>query len=193
MVPEAPMEDRPGGKKPAGEGWFVINARDAAWIHNEKFGAGVTFEGEPEFSQCGINIQVMWPGQPNGYYHGEQGQEDFLIVRASACSWSRGRSAACVPGTSSTARRGRSTSSSAQATGPACSWESVRATPGTASAIRCPSSRCATRPGRRRRQPPEGWPTPGSPRHHPAPTPTGCSRISAHPGGDHPDIGRRTR
>ena len=47
MVPEAPMEDRPGGKKPAGEGWFVINARDAAWIRNEKFGAGVTFEGEP--------------------------------------------------------------------------------------------------------------------------------------------------
>lgn len=80
MVPEAPMEDRPGGKKPAGEGWFVINARDAAWIRNEKFGAGVTFEGEPEFTQCGINIQVMWPGQPNGYYHGEQGQEDFLIV-----------------------------------------------------------------------------------------------------------------
>ena len=64
MVPEAPMEDRPGGKKPAGEGWFVINARDAAWIRNEKFGAGVTFEGEPEFTQCGINIQVMTRPRP---------------------------------------------------------------------------------------------------------------------------------
>ena len=80
MIPEAPMQDGPGGKQPAGEGWFVINARDAAWIHNEKFGAGVTFEGTPQFPQYGINIQVMWPGQPNCYYHAEEGQEDFLVL-----------------------------------------------------------------------------------------------------------------
>jgi uncharacterized cupin superfamily protein len=81
MVPEAPMEEAPGGKKPAGEGWFVVNAREAQWIHNEKFGAGATFEGSPEFTQYGINIQVMWPGQPNCYYHAEEAQEDFLVLR----------------------------------------------------------------------------------------------------------------
>jgi uncharacterized cupin superfamily protein len=81
MVPEAPMEDGPGGKKPAGEGWYVVNAREAEWIHNEKFGAGVTFESEAaEFPHYGINIQVMWPGQPNYYYHAEEGQEDFLVL-----------------------------------------------------------------------------------------------------------------
>lgn len=80
MVSEAPMEQADGGKKPAGEGWFVVNAREAQWIHNEKFGAGVTFEGDPEFSQLGMNIQVMWPGQPNGYYHAEEAQEDFLVL-----------------------------------------------------------------------------------------------------------------
>ena len=80
MVPEAPMEQAAGGKKPAGEGWFVVNAREAQWIHNEKFGAGVTFEGTPHFPQYGINIQVMWPGQPNAYYHAEEGQEDFLVL-----------------------------------------------------------------------------------------------------------------
>ena len=80
MVPEAPLEQTPDGSKPAGEGWFVANAREAVWLHNEKFGKGVTFEGEPEFSQLGINIQVMWPGQPNGYYHAEVGQEDFLVL-----------------------------------------------------------------------------------------------------------------
>jgi uncharacterized cupin superfamily protein len=80
MVPEAPMQDGPGGKKPAGEGWYVMNAREAEWIHNEKFGAGVTFEGEPGFPHYGINIQVMWPGQPNCYYHAEEGQEDFLVL-----------------------------------------------------------------------------------------------------------------
>jgi uncharacterized cupin superfamily protein len=86
MVPAAPMEDAPGGKKPAGEGWFVVNAREAQWIHNERFGASVTFEGSPRlgepalFTQLGINIQVMWPGQPNGYYHSEEVQEDFLVL-----------------------------------------------------------------------------------------------------------------
>jgi uncharacterized cupin superfamily protein len=80
MVAEAPMEQGPGGKTPAGEGWFVVNAREAQWIHNEKFGAGVTFEGTPHFEQYGINIQVMWPGQPNCYYHAEEGQEDFLVL-----------------------------------------------------------------------------------------------------------------
>ena len=80
MVPEAPMEQRPGGLKPAGEGWFVVNARDAEWIYNDKFGGGVTFEGTPNFAQYGINIQVLWPGQPNAYYHAEQAQESFLVL-----------------------------------------------------------------------------------------------------------------
>ena len=80
MVQEALMEGTAAGKKPTGEGWFIINAHEAAWIYNEKFGAGVTFEGTARFPHYGINIQVMWPGQPNGYYHAEEGQEDFLIV-----------------------------------------------------------------------------------------------------------------
>jgi uncharacterized cupin superfamily protein len=33
-----------------------------------------------EFAQVGVNIQVMWPGQPNGHYHREDYQEDFLIL-----------------------------------------------------------------------------------------------------------------
>ena len=81
MIPEAPMEETPNGKRPAGEGWYVLPAREAVWLENEKFGEGVTFEGEPHFDQLGINIQVLWPGQPNGHYHGEVGQEDFLILR----------------------------------------------------------------------------------------------------------------
>ena len=51
MVQEAAMEERSGGLKPAGEGWFVVNAREAQWVHNEKFGAGVTFEGDADFPQ----------------------------------------------------------------------------------------------------------------------------------------------
>jgi uncharacterized cupin superfamily protein len=74
------MEQHPGGSKPAGDGWFVVGAREAEWLHNERFGAGVTFEGADRFAHYGINVQVLWPGQPNGYYHAEEGQEDFLIL-----------------------------------------------------------------------------------------------------------------
>ena len=80
MPSEAPMERRPGGLKPSGDGWFVVNARDTEWIYSDKFGGGATFEGTPRFAHYGINIQVLWPGQPNGYYHAEDGQEDFVIL-----------------------------------------------------------------------------------------------------------------
>jgi len=80
MVQEARLESSTAGKKPAGEGWFIVNAHEAAWIYNEKFGAGVTFEGPDRFPHFGINVQVLRPGQPNAYYHAEEGQEDFLIL-----------------------------------------------------------------------------------------------------------------
>jgi uncharacterized cupin superfamily protein len=80
MPSEAPMERREGGLKPTGDGWFVVNARDTEWMYSEKFGGGATFEGKPGFAHYGINVQVLWPGQPNGYYHSEDGQEDFLIL-----------------------------------------------------------------------------------------------------------------
>ena len=79
MVQEAGMERRAGGVVPEGDGWFVVDARDAEWMHNEQFGAGVTFEGPP-FAHYEINLRVLWPGQPNGYYHAEDGQEDFLVL-----------------------------------------------------------------------------------------------------------------
>jgi uncharacterized cupin superfamily protein len=40
----------------------------------------VTFEGESRFPDFGINIQVLQPGEPNCMYHGENGQEDFLVL-----------------------------------------------------------------------------------------------------------------
>jgi hypothetical protein len=81
MVPEAPMEDGPSGRKPAGDGWFIVNVRDAEWLENEKFGYGAVFESSAaQFPHYGINVQVLMPGQPNCYYHAEEGQEDFLVL-----------------------------------------------------------------------------------------------------------------
>lgn len=65
--------------------WFVVNAREAAWLDNEKFGAYTRFEPEGErFEQVGINISVLNPGQPMALYHGEEDQEDFLVLSGSA-------------------------------------------------------------------------------------------------------------
>jgi len=80
-VPEAPMEDGPGGKAPAGDGWFVVNARDSRWVHHDELGSAVVFEShDHRFPHYGVNVQVLQPGQPNCMYHGEEAQEDFLVL-----------------------------------------------------------------------------------------------------------------
>jgi uncharacterized cupin superfamily protein len=79
MVPEAEFDRTDAGLVPRGEGWFVLNARDAAW-HDSDYGAYTRFEGEPRFPQIGINIGILAPGQPACMYHGEDEQEDFLVL-----------------------------------------------------------------------------------------------------------------
>jgi len=80
VVPEASYEQTPEGVVPASEGWFVVNAREARWFEGD-FGAFTRFEGpEARFSQLGVNIGVLAPGQPACYYHAEEEQEDFLVL-----------------------------------------------------------------------------------------------------------------
>jgi len=79
-VPEAAMTKTGAGSIPEGEGWFVLNARDASWIRSEERGQDTDFEGRQEWAQLGFRIHVLMPGQRNGMYHRESGQEDFLVV-----------------------------------------------------------------------------------------------------------------
>jgi len=79
MIPEAPLEDDGHGLVPRGEGWFVVNARDALWQEGH-FGAYTRFEGDARFPQVGVNVSVLAPGQAGCMYHGEDEQEDFLVL-----------------------------------------------------------------------------------------------------------------
>ncbi len=79
-VPEAPLTTTEKGTIPEGEGWFVLNARDASWIRSEERGQDTDFEGRQEWADLGFRIHVLMPGQRNGMYHGERGQESFLVV-----------------------------------------------------------------------------------------------------------------
>ncbi len=81
MVDEAPMERTEHGLAPSGPGWFVVNAGDTVWSHDETFGEGCLFEPrDAHFEQIGYDLRVLRPGQSNGLYHRENDQEDFLVL-----------------------------------------------------------------------------------------------------------------
>lgn len=61
----------------------MINVADARMVARECAAAKIEFEGaDPadEFDETGVNITVLQPGRPNGRYHAESGQEDFLVL-----------------------------------------------------------------------------------------------------------------
>ena len=63
-MPEAPLADAGSGLAPAGDGWFVVNVRDAEWWASDAFGSGCGFESrEHPFPQLGINLSVLEPGR----------------------------------------------------------------------------------------------------------------------------------
>lgn len=80
MVAEARLIETEDGLVPEGEGWFVLNVREARWWQRRGLGRSCDLEGETAFPQLGVRVTVLEPGQPSGMYHGEEGQEDFLVV-----------------------------------------------------------------------------------------------------------------
>jgi uncharacterized cupin superfamily protein len=50
-------------------------------LTNEAFGDACVFEAEDaRFAQIGYDLHILRPGQPNGLYHREEDQEDFLVL-----------------------------------------------------------------------------------------------------------------
>jgi len=84
VVPEAKLKETEHGLVPEGEGWFVLNARDARWRHAEGRSAVCLLEGDADFKQLGLNPFVLGPGEPMSMYHWEADQEDFLVVSGEA-------------------------------------------------------------------------------------------------------------
>jgi uncharacterized cupin superfamily protein len=79
---EARLDETPYGRNPADEGWFVLNLGEALAVRNEEKG-GATYPLEPEggpYTGFGVNVQVLWPGEPNGLYHSENMREAFLVL-----------------------------------------------------------------------------------------------------------------
>jgi uncharacterized cupin superfamily protein len=80
VIAEARLTEAEGGLLPEGEGWFVLNVREAQWLHTDRMGAFCTFEGDVRFPQLGINVNVLQPGEIGATYHAEDTQEGFLVL-----------------------------------------------------------------------------------------------------------------
>ena len=88
MVPESEFQRTEHGLVPKGEGWFVLNMREAEWRHAAGRGAVCVvaddFEGVRRLAQLGVNPFVLGPGEPMGMYHWEGDEENFLVVSGEA-------------------------------------------------------------------------------------------------------------
>jgi uncharacterized cupin superfamily protein len=89
VVSEAELVRTECGLVPKGEGWFVLNAREAQWWERDGRGVlcefeGAGFEGALDFLQLGINLTRLRPGEPLAMYHWEADQEDFLVLAGEA-------------------------------------------------------------------------------------------------------------
>ena len=86
MVPEAPIEKTDEGLVPGSPGWFVINAREARWRKRPERGYSLPLSGwsdeecETHFTQLGVNLIVLGPGEPMSMYHWEADAEGFLVI-----------------------------------------------------------------------------------------------------------------
>jgi len=78
---EATFDETPYGKNPATDGWFVLNLANALAVRRAKGGAIYPLEpqGGP-FTGFGLNVHVLWPGDPNAMYHSEGAREAFLVL-----------------------------------------------------------------------------------------------------------------
>jgi uncharacterized cupin superfamily protein len=81
VVPEARLEQTEHGFLPAGDGWFVLNAREAEWRVWEGRGKWPRLAGaNPTFTELGVGLTVLHPGEPLAMYHWERDQEDLPVL-----------------------------------------------------------------------------------------------------------------
>jgi uncharacterized cupin superfamily protein len=81
-IQEASSEETPYGRYVTSDGWFVHNLEHALAVRNEQKG-GAMYPLEPRqspFEDFGVNVRVVWPGDPSALYHSEGVQEGFLVL-----------------------------------------------------------------------------------------------------------------
>ncbi|MFN8223933.1 MAG: cupin domain-containing protein [Gaiellales bacterium] len=79
--PRATLAPHDGGLTPVSDGWYVLNVADAPTYGNEHSGTFFELESDAHrWPHLGVNVHVLAPGQASCRYHGENQQEDFLVL-----------------------------------------------------------------------------------------------------------------
>ena len=97
VASEAELSRTDAGLVPASAGWFVLNARDGRCSGGRAAATAFRsagcdeYEAETFFPMLGMSLQVLSPGEPNGTYHWETEQEDFLALSGQALLIVEGR------------------------------------------------------------------------------------------------------
>lgn len=81
MTKEAKLERAEHGLVPRGEGWYVLNLAEAQWGAMDGSGTWCDFEGDAHFTDLGVNVHVLRPGERACLYHRESAQEAFLVLQ----------------------------------------------------------------------------------------------------------------
>ena len=69
------------GRAATSPGWFVLNLAEAKAVTNERSGTVLPLEPDDHrWSEVGVNVHVLLPGQQACRYHEERAQEDFLVL-----------------------------------------------------------------------------------------------------------------
>ena len=102
MVDESELVSTEHGLVPKGQGWFVINAREAQWWDRKGRGAlcefeGAGFEGATDFLQLGINITVLAPRRADGDVPLRERPGGFPRARRRGAGHRRRRGAPAAP------------------------------------------------------------------------------------------------
>jgi hypothetical protein len=82
----------------------VLNLEETLAVRNEEKG-GALYPLEPRelpFSDVGVQVRVLWPGEPNSLYHSEGVQEGFLVLWGECTLIVEEQNGICGSGTTST-------------------------------------------------------------------------------------------
>jgi uncharacterized cupin superfamily protein len=78
---EAKIDDTETGRRPADDGWYIMNLAEVQWATVP--GGGIWNQFEPSggrWPTLGFGVHILYPGDAPGFYHSETNQEGFLVV-----------------------------------------------------------------------------------------------------------------
>ena len=118
---EARIEETEHGRRPADDGWYILNLAEVVWETVPGGGIWSLLESPAApWKRLGFGVHILPPGETPGFYHFENDQEGFLVLSGECIADRRGPGAPDGSrGTTCTPRPGRRTSRSAP--GPATS------------------------------------------------------------------------